>query len=311
MDFEKIAPYLHDPLVLIGFVVFLFLSFARYLVKQGLFPQLKQKSALTILKLILSYGFIIGILIIGLGFGLKYKELSESEQKRAVSLILSEIQANEYMVSELAKNTTTLSNTSKTISNILRDKRFKILSGLFPEENYIENVKSDDLPDLYNKKMAWLEGSGLLNDSDEVREYHEVCSAIIRTVNKTQTTLLSLADTKGTRYVVSKSAWEANLDIVRKIDVIDISYLAQLYAKMGELRTVYDRVANIVPEYNSNIKAFCSTPLPSKSELGATLALERITFALIESYQEKLSDLSSDINNEISRLKSITNKARL
>ena len=38
IDFEKIAPYLQDPLVLIGFVVFLFLSFARYLVKQGIFP---------------------------------------------------------------------------------------------------------------------------------------------------------------------------------------------------------------------------------------------------------------------------------
>lgn len=305
IDFEKIAPYLEDPLVLIGFVVFLFLSFARYLVKHGIFPQLEQKGAVTILKLILGYGFIIGIVIIGLGFGLKYNELSKSEQQRAVSLILSELQANKYVVSELAKNTTTLSNTSKTISSILRDKRFKILSGLFPKENYIENVNSNDLPDLYNKKMAWLEESGLLNDSEEVRKYQEVCSAIVRTVNKTQSTLISLADTKGTRYVVSKSAWEANLDIIRKIDLIDVSNLAQLYSKMGELRTVYDRVASIVPEYNSNIKAFCSTNLPSKSELGATLALERITFALIESYQERLSNLSSDIVSAITRLKNV------
>jgi len=303
--FEQIAPYLKDPLVLIGFVVFLFLSFARYLVKHGIFPQLAQKNALTILKLILSYGFIIGILIIGLGFGLKYNELSKSEQRGAVSLILSELEANKYVVSELAKNTTTLSNTSKTISSILRDKRFKILSGLFPKENYIENVNSDDLPDLYNKKMKWLKESGLLKKTEEVRKYQEVCSAIVRTVNKTQSTLISLSDPKGTRYVISKEAWKANLNIVRKINVIDVSNLAQLYSKMGELRTVYDRVASIVPEYNSNIKAFCSTPLPSKSELGATLALERITFALIESYQEKIRNLSSGINSAITRLKNV------
>ena len=303
MDFAKIAPYLQDPLVLIGFVVFLFLSFARYLVKRGIFPQLPQKGAITILKLILTYGFIIGILIIGLGFGLKYNELSKSEQKRAVSLILSELQANEYVVSELKKNTDTLANTSITISSILRDERFKILSGLFPKKNYIENVKSDVLPDLYNERMAWLESSGLLNDPDEVRKYQEVCAAIARTVNKTQSTLLSLADTNGTRYVISKSAWEANLDVVRKIDVIDVTNLAQLYAKMRELRTIYNRVANIVPEYNSSIEAFCSTPLPSKSELGATLALERITFALIESYKNNLNELSSDINSTIARLK--------
>jgi hypothetical protein len=305
IDFEKIAPYLEDPLVLIGFVVFLFLSFCRYLVKHGIFPQLEQQGAVIILKLILSYGFIIGIVIIGLGFGLKYDELSKSEQRRAVSLILSELEANKYVVSELDKNTTTLSNTSKTISSILRDERFRILSGLFPKENYIENVESDELPDLYNKKMAWLEGSGLLNDSEEVRKYQEVCAAIVRTVDKTQSTLVSLADLKGTRYVISSSAWAANLDIVRKIDLIDVSDLAQLYSKMGELRTVYNRVANIVPEYNSNIKAFCSTELPEKSELGATLALERITFALIESYQERLRKLGFDINSAINRLKNV------
>ncbi|MCL9777539.1 hypothetical protein [Vibrio methylphosphonaticus] len=305
INFEKIAPYLEDPLVLIGFVVFLLFSFCRYLIKQGIFPQLKQKGAITILKLILSYGFIIGIVIIGLGFGLKYNELSKSEQKRAISLIYSEIEANKHVVSELNKNTTTLSNTSKTISNILRDEQFKILSGLFPKKNYIENVKSDELPNLYNEKMDWLENSGLLNDSEEVRKYQEVCAAIVRTVDKTQTTLESLADLNGKRYVVSDSAWKANLDVIRKIDIIDVTELAKLYSKMGELRSVYDRVANIVPEYNSNIKSFCSTELPSKPELSATLALERITFALIESYQKKLNELTVDINDVLARLQNV------
>ena len=263
IKFEQIAPYLEDPLVLIGFIVFLFLSFCRYLVKHGIFPQLEQTGALVILKLILSYGFIIGIVIIGLGFGLKYNELSKSEQLRAVSLILSELKSNKYVVSELDKNTTTLSNTSKTISSILRDDRFKILSGLFPEKNYIEHVNSDDLPDLYNERMTWLEGSGLLNDQEEVRKYKEVCSAIVRTVDKTQSTLISLADSDGTRYVVSDSVWTANLDILRKIDLIDISEFAKLYSKMGELRTVYNRVSDIVPEYNLSIKDYIANQNPN------------------------------------------------
>lgn len=302
MNFEKVAPYLEDPLVLIGFVVFLFLSFCRYLVKQGIFPQLEQQGAVSILKLILSYGFIIGVVIVGLGFGLKYSELSQAEQKRAISLILSELEANKYVISELGKNTTTLSNTSKTISGILRDKRFKILNGLFPEENYIENVDSDSLPNLYNERMEWLENSGLLDDSEEVRKYREICAAISRTVDRTNTTLISLADLNGTRYVIHDSAWRANLDIVRKLKIIDVSELAQLYAKMGELRTIYDRVANIVPEYNANIKSFCSTEAPEKSELSAALALERITFALIESYQERVNSLDVEISKAIEKL---------
>ncbi|WP_321368304.1 hypothetical protein [uncultured Desulfuromusa sp.] len=305
MNFEKIAPYLEEPLVLIGFVVFLFLSFCRYLVKQGIFPQLEQQGAVSILRLILSYGFIIGLVIIGLGFGLKYNELSQDEQRRAVSLILSELEANKYVVSELGKNTATLSNASMTISGILRDQRFKILSGLFPENNYIENVDSESLPNLYNEKMEWLENSGLLKDPEEVRKYHEICAAISRTVDRTNTTLISLADLKGTRYVLHDSAWKANLDIVRKLKIIDVSELAQLYAKMGELRTIYDRVANIVPEYNANIRSFCSTDLPERSELSAALALERITFALIASYQERVNSLEVEISKSISKLENV------
>ncbi|UDY85045.1 hypothetical protein [Vibrio diabolicus] len=305
IEFDKIAPYLQDPLVLIGFVVFVFLSFCRYLVKNGVFPQLEQQGALLVLKLILSYGFIFGLLIISLGFGLKYKELSEAEQRRAIALILNELEENKYVVSELEKNTKTLANTSITISNILRDERFKILSGLFPKENYILNVDSETLPDLYNERMFWLAESGLLNDVEEVRKYKEVCHAIVRTIDKTQSTIVSLADPKGTRYVVNDSAWKANLEVVRKIDLIDVSVLAQIYSKMGELRTVYNRVASIVPEYNSNIRSFCLTDVPQKSELGATLALERITFALIESYQEKLRNLSAAIDNAINKLEAV------
>lgn len=295
-SFENIAPYLEDPLVLIGFFVFIAFSFARYLVKQNLFPQLTQDGSVFILKLILSYGFLIGILIITLGFGLKYQELDEKEQRASISVLVSELEANKRVVLELEKNTATLRSAAFIIVEILRDKRFKIISGLFPKENYIDNVNSNTLPDLYNKKYDWLIASNLLDNSDEMRKYKAVCNAIIKTVDRTHTTIISLADQSGNRYVIRRSAWEANQGILRKINIVDISSLSDLYSKMGELRTNYNRVANIVPEYTQNIKKFCSTDIPQKDELSTALGLERITIAFLDSYSNKIKEIKKDID---------------
>ncbi len=43
-----------------------------------------------------------------LGFGLKYRELSESEQEKAVAVIRSELLANYETLKELGKNTSTI-----------------------------------------------------------------------------------------------------------------------------------------------------------------------------------------------------------
>lgn len=304
-EFAKAAPYLQDPLVLVGFFLLFFFSLLRAIVKQGIFPQLNQRGATSILKMMLSYGFIVGVLIVLLGFGLKYKGISEEEQRRAVSLILSELQENMYVIEELEKNTTTLSNTSEIISSILRDSRFKVMSGLFPAENYIQNTRSENLPNLYNERMDWLESSGLLDDNEEMRRFNAVCAAITRTVEKTESTLLSLSDQDGKRYVIGNDAWKANLPIIRKISMVDITAIGRTYSKMGEIRALYNRVSSIVPEYNGSVKSFCASPRPERAELGATLAAERITFALLSEYKGKINALLHEVQETTSALDKI------
>jgi hypothetical protein len=73
--FAKIAPQLANPLVLIGFVLFLVFGIHRVLLKSRIIPTIGKNEAPRIVRLILHYGFIISILIILLGFayaGLKY-----------------------------------------------------------------------------------------------------------------------------------------------------------------------------------------------------------------------------------------------
>ena len=105
MNFEKIAPFLEDPLILIGFFLFVAFLFLRTLVTKGIIPTLKKDQGYNILRLILLYGFIIGLVLTGLGFGLKYKEISKAEQKNLVVLLQNELDNNIQVISELKKNT--------------------------------------------------------------------------------------------------------------------------------------------------------------------------------------------------------------
>jgi len=122
MDFSKIAPYLHEPLVLIGFIVFLGFSLSRYLVKKKVISELPPKLGFVILKQILAYGFIIGLLSIALGFGLKYRELSAVEQDNAFQMLKTELRHNLVTVSELAKNMENIVGKQKIVSEVLRTK---------------------------------------------------------------------------------------------------------------------------------------------------------------------------------------------
>lgn len=69
-DFAKVAPYLTNPLVLIGFALLLFFGIHRTLIKSGILPPVSKTSSSTIVRLLLHYGFIVALLLILSGFGL-------------------------------------------------------------------------------------------------------------------------------------------------------------------------------------------------------------------------------------------------
>jgi len=71
-SFSEIAPYLSNPLVLVGFVLLLFFGVHRTLVRSGLLPPVSQRQSSIIVKVLLRYGFIIALIVIVLGFGATY-----------------------------------------------------------------------------------------------------------------------------------------------------------------------------------------------------------------------------------------------
>jgi hypothetical protein len=70
--FGKIAQYLANPLVLIGFVLFLAFGIHRALISSGIIPPLDQAGGSVVVRLILRYGFLLAVLLIVLGFGYAY-----------------------------------------------------------------------------------------------------------------------------------------------------------------------------------------------------------------------------------------------
>jgi hypothetical protein len=74
--FAKIAPHLTHPLTLAGFVLFLFFGIHRLLIKNKVIPPIPKTEAPKIVRLFLSYGFVIAILAIVAGFGLQAYQTS-------------------------------------------------------------------------------------------------------------------------------------------------------------------------------------------------------------------------------------------
>jgi hypothetical protein len=66
--FSKVAPYLVNPLVLIGFCLFLFFGIHWVLLKAGLLTPLSQRQSSLVVRMILRYGLLVAIVILVLGF---------------------------------------------------------------------------------------------------------------------------------------------------------------------------------------------------------------------------------------------------
>jgi len=69
LEFSKIAPYLFNPLVLIGFGLFLFFGIHRALIGAKILAPLSPRQSSGIIRLFLNYGFWIAIGLLVLGFG--------------------------------------------------------------------------------------------------------------------------------------------------------------------------------------------------------------------------------------------------
>jgi hypothetical protein len=327
MDFQKIAPYLHDPLILIGFFLFLAFLFARGLLHRGIIPPLPPGLGFRILKIVLLYGFVIGLVLLLLGFGLRYRELlgqerreraerdlkqkqidqedrnrkeriqrearlaelKRQEQQHTVSLLQGELKANLHTVEELEKNTATLLSLLDALAKSCRIPGARIMATLFPAEN-LEGKSQVTALSLADRAMNALGQQGLDKDELEGRKFSSAATAMVGTIDRTIATARSLADVGGTRYVVRSDMWKTNLPILREISGVDVTVFQRGYTSVQSLRTQYDILVRRVIDYMEALKEFLAPTdhVINRQTVAKVLAAERLAWQIATAYGSQL-----------------------
>ncbi len=290
MDFEKIAPYLKDPLILVGFFLFLAFLLIRGLLKTGIIPTLTRTGGYRILQRILLYGFIIGLALIGLGFGLKYRELSRAEQTSAVHLLQQELSDNLSVLAELKANTITMLGATTAVSDVLRTPGIKLLAALFPSENLNPKASVPASADYAVTLLTQAQQEGLIDNALERRKFVLAAEATIGTIERTLPTVRSLADTEGRRYVLKSDVWKSQLPILRKINIIDVTKFQAAYTELELSRADYNVLVARCIDYLSAVERFLnpSDHQITRQGLASVLAAERLYADIATAYGEKL-----------------------
>jgi hypothetical protein len=306
MDFAKIAPYLQDPLVLIGFFVFISFLSLRAILKAGVLPQLSQASGYRILRSILLYGFILGLALTILGFGLKYRELSRQEQQHAVLLLKQELDGNLKVLAELEANTETIMRAAGTVQSVLRTPGLKIMVALFPERNADPAAASSAASGLAETVLTDAAKAGLLDNRLEKQKFAAAAQAISGTIERTMPTIKSLGDLDRTRYRFTEAVWTSQLPILRKIDIIDVTEFQRSYQDLDVVRANYDVVVARCMDYLGAIRTFL-TPDDGKitqPRLAAVLAAERLYIEIVAAYSKRLLENMQDLKSLADRMAS-------
>lgn len=304
-SFQNFAPYLKDPLVLIGFFIFIVFLLLRSLIVRGIIPTVGRTQGYNLLRLILLYGFIFGVVLMGLGFGLKYRELDEKEETNLVNQLKTEFRTNNDVISELKNNTETFLNVSIELSNILRTQSITILPILFPHVN-LDLDSSVNSIELSNKAFNEIVSKKLHNNELEMNRLRAVANVIIATVEKTHNTLISLADTGRVKYTFSKEIWESNIEVYKQVHSINITDFQEAYKKLATLRNSYDVVAKNCIDFQETVSEFfnpTSNKL-TKENLAVVLSKERQVYVLIHDY-------TLDIYNKTKELQEFQDKINI
>jgi hypothetical protein len=288
--FAGVAPYLREPLVLVGFVLLLFFGVTRALIRSRLLTPVSGARSYRVLQTVLLYGFLISIIVIALGFGLKYRELTHAEQRNAVDLMLRELDGNLVSVEALRRNTIVLLDLGQQVAMLLREPDLKVIAVLFPAENLRPDVTISPKQMAVEALSRFLD-SGLERNKVEMARGNAAAKAISGTIQRTRGTVVSLCDMDRHRYIIRDDAWQANLPVLRRVFVEGIPELQQSYRTAQKLRSDYDVVCTSVLAYLDALRSvFSRDPGVDVDSLAATLAQERQTWSLLSVYATSLAD---------------------
>jgi hypothetical protein len=301
-SFERVAPYLKDPLVLVGFVLLLFFGITRTLFRSGLLKPVPGNKSFEILRAVMLYGFLLGVLVIGLGFGLKYRDLSDADRRSAVQLLKGEFDSNAATVEALRRNTITMLTTFQQTAQAVREPGIKTLDTLFPAEN-VDGGKHLPPREMAIEALSSLLEQKLDKNKAEMAKGDAAAKVIAGTIGRTRATIVSLSDQDHERYVVSDSVWQANLPMLHRVHLSAVPEFQKAYASSRKLRSDYDVVCAALLSYIDALRTVFNPKTGIDVEvLAAALAQERQTLTLLNTYGTSLANATAQIQAAQTRL---------
>ena len=283
-SFSQIAPYLEDPLVLIGFFIFLVFLFLRVLVKKGIIPTLTQGDGFSFLKLLLLYGFIFGIVLVVLGFALKHREMTKKEQYNLVNQLDTELEKNLKTLNELKLNTENLLEKNITLSQVLRTDGIDLLTIMFPRV-VLDLDTQVNVIDIANSQFNYIINNKLHENELQMNRLDEAGKTIKEVIERTLPIINSLADLENKRYIIDNSIWNANIETYRKVDVVDVTKFQEIYTEMQLVRNDYGVIANSCINFHKSVANFFDPKEQmNKQKLASVLSSERNSYEFIHDY---------------------------
>lgn len=283
-------PYLQQPLVLVGFVLLLFFGLAKVIARSRVLTPITGAKSYRVLQSILAYGFVLAVVVIALGFGLKYRELSQAEQRNAVGLLSRELEGNLATVESLRKNTITLMSIVSDVAKSLRQQDIVVLRTLFPNEN-LDGGNQLPAREMALNALSTLLEKKLDKNKMEMARADAVAKIIRATIDRTLPTVVSLADKSRERYQIREGAWAANLPILSKVFVAGVPELQNSYVTAQKMRSDYDVVCAGVVSYLEALHGLLDKKVGVNLDtLAALLAQERQSISLLTAYGQPMTE---------------------
>lgn len=116
--------------------------------------------------------------------------------------------------------------------------------------------------------------------------------------------MASISDRENIRYIIRSDAWDANLLILRKIDIVSVPRIQILYQEMQLLRTIYNVTVAYSLAYVDTLEDFFGGEGRTISEqrLAAVLASERLFVEAESSISKRISGRLESIGSVIGEL---------
>ena len=164
------------------------------------------------------------------------------------------------------------------------------MAALFPAENLDPQLSVPASADYAAQLLDKLAETGLANDDLERQKFGLARRAISGTIERTASTIRSLADSDGKRYVIKSEVWSSQLPVLRQVSIVDVTRFQATYTQLELARANYNVVVGRCLDYLAAVNSFFNAPdhAVTKESLAAVLAAERLYINVTSTYATKL-----------------------